>query len=110
MDVVLARTGLVFDTTVCAQDVTKGKPDAEPYLRAAALLGVPPRGCVALEDSPRGVAAAEAAGCPVIAVPSMALPPLLRRPDRLTAGSLLEVNLARLQQVAAGTAADGQPC
>jgi HAD superfamily hydrolase (TIGR01509 family) len=109
MDVILASTGLVFDVTVCAEDVTRRKPDAEPYLRAAALLEVPPGGCVALEDSPRGVAAAEAAGCLVIAVPSMPLPPLLRRPDRLTAGSLLEVNLARLQELAAATAVDSQP-
>jgi HAD superfamily hydrolase (TIGR01509 family) len=107
MDVILASTGLAFDATVCAEDVTRRKPDAEPYLRAAALLGVPPGRCVALEDSPRGVAAAEAAGCLVIAVPSMPLPPLLRRPDRLTAGSLLEVNLARLREVAAATAVDG---
>jgi HAD superfamily hydrolase (TIGR01509 family) len=71
MDAVLASTGLVFAVTVCAEDVRRGKPDPEPYLRAAALLGEAPGGCVALEDSPRGIAAAQAAGCLVIAVPSV---------------------------------------
>jgi HAD superfamily hydrolase (TIGR01509 family) len=75
MDAVLKVTGLSFGVTVCGDDVQRGKPDPEPYLRAAALLGVPPPGCVVLEDSPTGIAAARAAGCPVIAVPSVPVPP-----------------------------------
>ena len=47
------------------------KPDPEPYLLAAKLLGADPADCFALEDSPNGVASAEAAGCRVIAVPSL---------------------------------------
>ena len=47
---------------VTAEDVTKGKPDAEPYRRGAELLGLDPADCVALEDAPAGVAAARAAG------------------------------------------------
>jgi HAD superfamily hydrolase (TIGR01509 family) len=105
MDVVIASTGLAFDITVCAEDVSRGKPDPEPYLRAAGLLGELPGGCVALEDSPRGIASAEAAGCRVFAVPSVPLPPAMDRPDRPTAGSLLEVSLARLREVAAGRSA-----
>jgi HAD superfamily hydrolase (TIGR01509 family) len=102
----MASTGLAFGVTVCAEDVRRSKPDPEPYLRAAALLGEAPGECVVLEDSPRGIASAQAAGCPVIAVPSMPLPAGMGRPDRPTAGSLLEVNLARLREAAAGQLAD----
>ena len=44
MDAVLASTGMRFDVLVCAEDVTATKPDPEPYLLAAKLLGVPPGG------------------------------------------------------------------
>jgi HAD superfamily hydrolase (TIGR01509 family) len=71
MKVVLASTGMRFDALVCADDVSATKPDPEPYLLAAKLLGVDPGRCFALEDSPNGVASAEAAGCRVIAVPSL---------------------------------------
>jgi HAD superfamily hydrolase (TIGR01509 family) len=105
MDAVLASTGLAFAITVCAEDVRRSKPDPEPYLRAAALLGEAPGGCVVLEDSPRGVAAAQAAGCPVIAVPSMPLPTgkagtgRPHAPGRMVVASLHEVDLARLRRV-----------
>lgn len=59
-----------FEVTVCGDEVGgRNKPDPEPYLRAARLLGVDPARCVAVEDSPTGVAAAVAAGCTVLAVP-----------------------------------------
>jgi HAD superfamily hydrolase (TIGR01509 family) len=86
MDVVLARTGLAFDVTVCAADVTRTKPDPEPYLLAAKLLGTEPESCTVLEDSPNGVAAAEAAGCQVIAVPSLL--PIPPGPGRTVVPSL----------------------
>ncbi len=89
MDAVLASTGLRFDALVCAEDVRTTKPDAEPYLLAAKLLGVDPRCCVALEDSPNGVTSAEAAGCRVIAVPSLV--PIDRAPGRTVVRSLLEL-------------------
>ncbi|GMA28668.1 HAD-IA family hydrolase [Arenivirga flava] len=47
---------------VTADDVTHGKPDPEPYLRGAELLGLDPSDCVVLEDAPAGIAAARAAG------------------------------------------------
>jgi HAD superfamily hydrolase (TIGR01509 family) len=71
MQAVLASTGMTFDVLVSGQDVAATKPDPEPCLLAAALIGVPPGECVALEDSPNGVASARAAGCRVIAVPSL---------------------------------------
>jgi beta-phosphoglucomutase-like phosphatase (HAD superfamily) len=78
-----------FDVLVCAEDVTATKPDPEPYLLAAKLVGVPPGDCFALEDSPSGVASAEAAGCRVIAVPSLLeLPPA---PGRIVVPSLLDL-------------------
>lgn len=57
-----------FATLVCGDEVTHGKPHPEPYLTAADLLGVDPGACVAIEDSPTGVASATAAGVPVLAV------------------------------------------
>lgn len=97
VEAVLEAIGVAFDATVCAADVQFGKPDPEPYLLGAKLLGVDPGGCVALEDSPNGIASAEAAGCAVIAVPNVAaVPP---RPGRVIAASLREVNLGRLREV-----------
>ena len=59
-----------FDVVVCGDEVTDTKPHPEPYLTAARLLGVPVHRCVAIEDSPAGVASALAAGATVLAVPS----------------------------------------
>ncbi len=59
-----------FDATVCGDEVAHNKPHPDPYERAAWLLGVDPTGCVAVEDSPTGVASAVAAGCTVIVVPA----------------------------------------
>ena len=101
MDAVLKQLGVSFNATVCADDVLRGKPDPEPYLRAASLLGADPRSCVALEDSPNGVASAEAAGCRLIAVPSLV--PIEARLGRVVAASLGQVDLATLRDlVAAG--------
>ncbi|NGY60865.1 HAD family phosphatase [Lentzea sp. NEAU-D13] len=60
----------LFDVTVCGDEVNGlNKPLPEPYLKAARLLGVDAARCVAIEDSPTGVAAAVAAGCTVLVVP-----------------------------------------
>lgn len=58
-----------FTFTVSGDDVTHPKPHPEPYLKAAALLGVDPVDCVVIEDSPSGTAAAAAAGCRVMSIP-----------------------------------------
>ena len=100
MDAVLARLAdrdVGFDVTVCGADVRNPKPHPEPYQLAAALVGADPRFCVALEDSPSGVAAAEAAGCATVAIPGLA--PIPERPGRLVAGSLTEIDLAALRQL-----------
>lgn len=55
-----------FAVVVCGEDVRRKKPDPEVFVRALELLGLRPRQAVAIEDSPAGVAAARAAGVPVI--------------------------------------------
>jgi HAD superfamily hydrolase (TIGR01509 family) len=59
-----------FAVTVCGDEVRRPKPHPDPYLQAAEQVGVDPRRCVAIEDSPLGIEAAQAAGCAVLAVPS----------------------------------------
>jgi len=95
---VLAGIGLRFPVTVCGEDVPTTKPDPAPYQLAAKLLDVDPARCVALEDSPNGVASATAAGCLVVAVPSfVAIPPA---PGRLVVGSLRDVTVDDLRALA----------
>jgi HAD superfamily hydrolase (TIGR01509 family) len=59
-----------FDVVVCGDEVRLPKPDPEPYRSAARLLGVPIEDCVAIEDSPTGLASAVASGAAVLAVPA----------------------------------------
>jgi HAD superfamily hydrolase (TIGR01509 family) len=59
-----------FDAVVCGDEVRRPKPYPDPYLAAAAVLGVEPSRCVAIEDSPTGLASARGAGCAVIAIPN----------------------------------------
>jgi HAD superfamily hydrolase (TIGR01509 family) len=57
-----------FPQFVCGDDVARAKPAPELYFAAAALIGVPPADCLAVEDAPNGVRAARAAGMQVVAV------------------------------------------
>ncbi len=59
-----------FDVVITGDEVTHGKPHPEPYLAAAAALGVRAKDCVAIEDSPTGVRSAVAAGCRTFAIPN----------------------------------------
>lgn len=59
-----------FDEVVTADDVVEGKPAPDIFLHAARLLGVVPARCLALDDAPAGILAAQRAGMQVIAVPS----------------------------------------
>jgi HAD superfamily hydrolase (TIGR01509 family) len=58
-----------FEILICAGDYKKGKPDPEPFLLAAARLGVKPQSCLVFEDSEMGIAAARAAGMASVKVP-----------------------------------------
>ncbi|MGI4755560.1 MAG: HAD family hydrolase [Janthinobacterium lividum] len=71
----LAALGLAdrFAVTVCAEDYLQGKPHPEPFLTAAALLGVSPEDCLVFEDADAGIAAAEAAGMQWVRVPQTTL-------------------------------------
>lgn len=64
-----ARLGLPVPAVIVdAPSVTVGKPSPDPYLLAAELLQVPPAACLAVEDSPAGVASASGAGMTVWSV------------------------------------------
>ena len=67
----LTKLGLVhhFPVVVGAEDYTHGKPDPEPFLKAAALLGIPPGRCLVFEDAEAGIASAKAAGMDFVQVP-----------------------------------------
>ena len=55
-------------TMIAADDITRGKPDPEPYLLAARRLGVDPAHCVVFEDAPSGLASGRAAGMTTVAL------------------------------------------
>jgi beta-phosphoglucomutase-like phosphatase (HAD superfamily) len=84
-----------FVTSVTGDEVSNGKPDPEPYLVAAAALGVDPAACVAIEDSPTGVAAALAAGCATLGVPHVV--PVAAAPGLTLVDSLVGIELADLR-------------
>ena len=59
-----------FRAVVTGDRIRMGKPHPEPYLTAAAALGVHPSDCIAIEDSTTGVTSAESAGCRVLVIPN----------------------------------------
>lgn len=84
-----------FDVSVCGDEVAHGKPEPDVYLRAAELLGLDPKQCVAVEDSPTGARAAQAAGCAVLVVPcEIAVPDA---PRRIFRDSLIGLTVADLE-------------
>lgn len=72
----LTRLGLRdrFAVVVGADQVENGKPAPDIYLKAAEALGLAPESCVALEDQPKGIQSAKAAGMTCIVVPNKSLP------------------------------------
>ncbi|WP_406141171.1 HAD family hydrolase [Streptomyces sp. NBC_01089] len=89
-----------FALTVAGDEVARTKPHPEPYLAAAAGLEADPSRCAVIEDTATGVAAAEAAGCRVVAVPSVA--PIAAADGRVVVGSLEEVDLGFLRALVNG--------
>jgi HAD superfamily hydrolase (TIGR01509 family) len=90
----------VFAATVSADDVARGKPDPEPYLRGAAALGVSASACLVIEDAVPGLRAAEAAGAAVIVVDRLGQPerfatvrPVARLDERVLAAILAQWTL-----------------
>jgi HAD superfamily hydrolase (TIGR01509 family) len=89
-----------FAAVVTGDEVRHGKPHPEPYLTAAARLGVAPQDCIAIEDSLPGVGSAEAAGAAVVAVPHVAaVPP---GPKRVVVETLAGLTPAALTHLATG--------
>ena len=86
-----------FAASITGDEVTRGKPDPEPYLAAAAALGADPLACVAIEDSPTGVASALGAGCATLGVPHVV--PLTSAPGLTIVQSLADVALADLRSL-----------
>jgi sugar-phosphatase len=81
---------------ITGSDIVYGKPHPEPYQRGAALLGLAPAACVAVEDAPSGIRSALDAGMPVLALPTT-YPAV-----ELTAATALLPNLAALQATIQG--------
>ncbi|MEU6308518.1 HAD-IA family hydrolase [Streptomyces chartreusis] len=95
-DTVLEALGASrFAVSVTADDTDRTKPAPDPYLAACRALGVDPAACVAVEDTRTGVSSAEAAGCTVLAVPSLA--PIEPAPGRTVLPSLEGVTPERLR-------------
>jgi HAD superfamily hydrolase (TIGR01509 family) len=96
IDRVLASLGTHhFALSIAGDEVSRTKPYPDPYLLAAAGLGADPARCAVVEDTATGVEAAEAAGCQVVAVPSVA--PIAPAPRRTVVTSLEEVDLPFLR-------------
>jgi HAD superfamily hydrolase (TIGR01509 family) len=89
-----------FATIVTGDRVTVGKPHPEPYLRAAAELGVAPEHCIAIEDSNTGAKSAEAAGCTVLVVPNHV--PVLEGERRVFVDTLVGLEPADLGKLVIG--------
>ncbi|MFC8309348.1 HAD family hydrolase [Streptomyces olivaceus] len=75
----LDAVGILPKTLVAADDITRGKPDPEPYLLGARALGADPAACVVFEDAPAGLQAGRAAGMRTVALATT------HRPDELDA-------------------------
>jgi HAD superfamily hydrolase (TIGR01509 family) len=86
-----------FAFTLAGDEIARTKPHPDPYLAAAARLGAQPAACVVVEDTLTGVAAAEAAGCQVVAVPSLV--PIEPAPGRTVVTSLDQVDVPFLRSL-----------
>lgn len=64
----LGRAGIRPKNVIAADDISRGKPDPEPFLLAARRLGADPARCVVFEDAPVGLEAGRAAGMVTVAL------------------------------------------
>lgn len=95
IDTVLVELGVtdLFAATVSTEEVARGKPSPDGYLRVCELMGADPARSVAVEDSSNGLRAAHAAGMIVIAVPHPGHPPA---DDALALAAVVLESLDRL--------------
>lgn len=94
-----AATAGCFDVIVSGDTVANAKPDPEPYLTAAAQLGVPIEQCVAVEDSRAGITSALASGARTVGVE--VFQPIASRPGLVRVAGLTELSAQRFAQIAA---------
>ncbi len=71
----LAGLKSCFRVVISSEEVPRGKPSPDVYLRAAELLGIPAERCLAIEDSANGIRSAKAAGMRVVCIPNPDFPP-----------------------------------
>lgn len=103
VDPILAQLPVgTFATVVTGDRVEHGKPHPEPYLTAAAELGLRAADCVAIEDSNTGATSAVAAGCTVLCVPHHV--PILAGDRRVFADTLDGLDTPGLAQLVGGRA------
>ena len=93
-----------FGVVVTGDAVSRGKPFPDPYWQAVSALGLTPADCLAIEDSPTGVASALAAGVTTVAVPGPA--EIVVRPRLSRVPSLADLDVARLRSIHSGQAID----
>lgn len=103
IELVLELAGLAdaFVVVVSSEEVARGKPAADVYLRACELLRLPPARTAAIEDSGAGVRAAVAAGMPVVLIPGTEFPPVsevLEEAD-LVLDSIKELDLDAIERL-----------
>ena len=70
----LAKLNQYFDDSICGDEVTKGKPDPEVFLKSCEKLNVKPHEALVLEDSEAGIKAADLAKIKVICIPDLKYP------------------------------------
>jgi HAD superfamily hydrolase (TIGR01509 family) len=73
----------IFEVIISGADVTNGKPDPEPYLKAIGMLGVKKENCLVIENAPLGVDSAKNADLCCVAVSTYVDPEKLKRADRI---------------------------
>ncbi len=99
-DIRLILAGLdrldAFQTIVAADDVQRSKPDPQTYADAAARLGIPPRACLAIEDTAAGLASAKAAGLRTLGLTTTGPASQLADAERILP-NLAGVNVQQLQ-------------
>ena len=70
----ISKTLKYFDALICADNVSRGKPCPDPFLKAAEKLGLKPEECLALEDSVNGIKSAYTAGMITVMIPDLIEP------------------------------------
>ncbi|MFA6198333.1 MAG: HAD family phosphatase [Patescibacteria group bacterium] len=88
-----------FDDIIGGDEVTKGKPDPEPYLNALKYLQLPASDCVVIEDSQSGIESAKSAGCYCVAVRNSNIPPQDYAKADGVVDALINISIDTLQKL-----------